>query len=62
MQPTRDPVRLRDDLSVTLASTSTTRDMDALLSDLCTPAEVRTLAESAGEDLVMLKVNYWIGL
>jgi hypothetical protein len=24
--------------------------------------DVRTLAESAGEDLVMLKLNYWIGL
>lgn len=45
LQPTRDPAVLRADLCASLASTSTTKDMDALLSDLCTPAEIRTLAE-----------------
>lgn len=45
VQPTRDATMLRADLCASLAATSSTEDMDALLADLCTPSEIRTIAE-----------------
>lgn len=45
LTPTRDPVRLRDDLCAALAASPDAGAMAALLADLCTPAEIRTLAE-----------------
>ena len=43
--PTRDPALLHGGLCAALASTSSPKDMAALLADLCTPAEIHTLAE-----------------
>ncbi|CAA9526368.1 MAG: His repressor [uncultured Sphingomonadaceae bacterium] len=45
LQPTRDPARLREELCAALAQADSPRDVANLLADLCTPAEVRTLAE-----------------
>jgi len=45
MKPLTDPFALRDDLCAALAATSDRAEMAQLLTDLCTPAEVRTLAE-----------------
>lgn len=45
LQPTRDPGRLREELCAALAQASSSGDVASLLADLCTPAEVRTLAE-----------------
>lgn len=44
VRPTRDPAALRDDLCAALGVTAAA-DMPGLLADLCTPAEIRTLAE-----------------
>ena len=45
LEPTRDTVRLSEDLCRALLTPRTTEEMARLLTDLCTPAEVRTLAE-----------------
>ena len=45
VEPSRDPETLADDLCAALMSPRTREEMAALLADLCTPAEVRTLAE-----------------
>ena len=45
VEPTKDVAALREDLCAALAGTSSGGEMAALLADLCTPAEVRTLAE-----------------
>jgi TrpR-related protein YerC/YecD len=45
IRPTRDPRELSDDLSAALLTPSTPEEMSRLLTDLCTPAEIRTLAE-----------------
>jgi len=43
--PTRDAAQLADDLCEALLTPRTCEEMKRLLADLCTPAEVRTLAE-----------------
>ncbi len=43
--PTRDSGALTDDLCAALLSPQSVADMRLLLVDLCTPAEIRTLAE-----------------
>ena len=43
--PTRDLDRLADDLCAALLSPRSMEEMRRLLVDLCTPAEIRTLAE-----------------
>ncbi len=43
--PTRDEAELRGGLADALLSPDTRKDMLALLSDLCTPAELHSLAE-----------------
>ena len=43
--PSRDPGRLAADLCRALLTPRDEQDMARLLADLCTPAEVRTLAE-----------------
>lgn len=43
--PLRDAAALRDDLCAALLAPADGAGMRALLADLCTPAEVRTLAE-----------------
>lgn len=43
--PTRDAAQLADDLCEALLTPRTPEEMKRFLADLCTPAEVRTLAE-----------------
>lgn len=43
--PTRDSGALTDDLCRALLTAGTVAEMRRLLADLCTPSEVRTLAE-----------------
>ena len=43
--PTRDPAALADDLYQALLTPETPEEAASLLADLCTPAEIRTLAE-----------------
>lgn len=43
--PTRDPAALTADLCAALLTPSDASEMERLLLDLCTPAEIRTLAE-----------------
>jgi TrpR-related protein YerC/YecD len=43
--PTRDGDRLADDLCRALLTPRDSAEMARLLNDLCTPAEIRTLAE-----------------
>ena len=43
--PTRDPAALARDLCEALLTPRDAEEMARLLADLCTPAEVRTLAE-----------------
>lgn len=43
--PTRDPNALTADLCAALLTPRNPEEMGLLLSDLCTPAEIRTLAE-----------------
>ena len=43
--PTRDPAVLTADLCAALLTPRGRDDMSRLLTDLCTPAEIRTLAE-----------------
>jgi TrpR-related protein YerC/YecD len=45
MTPTRDLSQLRADLCAALLMPETAEEMASLLDDLCTPAEVRALAE-----------------
>src|SRR5579864_916928 len=45
LKPTRDLDDLADDLCDALLTASNREDMRRLLRDLCTPAEIRTLAE-----------------
>ena len=43
--PTKDPDRLTLDLCAALLTPQSVEEMRRLLGDLCTPAEIRTLAE-----------------
>src|SRR5688572_28427831 len=43
--PTRDPDALTSDLCAALLTPTSESEMERLLLDLCTPAEIRTLAE-----------------
>ena len=43
--PTRDPGSLKADLCKALLAARNEADMCRLLADLCTPAEIRTMAE-----------------
>jgi TrpR-related protein YerC/YecD len=45
IEPSRDAVELARDLCAALLTPETSEEMAALLADLCTPAEVRSLAE-----------------
>ncbi|MFN3944745.1 MAG: YerC/YecD family TrpR-related protein [Allosphingosinicella sp.] len=45
LTPSRDPARLSRDLCRALLAPRNPDEMARLLADLCTPAEVRTLAE-----------------
>ena len=45
VEPSRDPARLAADLCRALLTPRDEQEMARLLADLCTPAEVRTLAE-----------------
>src|SRR4028118_566206 len=45
LPPTRDPAQRLDELCATLMTPSSNGEMARLLTDLCTPAEIRTLAE-----------------
>ena len=45
IQPTREQAELARQLCEVLLTPKTTEEMAGLLADLCTPAEVRTLAE-----------------
>lgn len=45
LQPTRDEQQLCDDLCRALLTPGSPEEMRRLLVDLCTPAEIRTLAE-----------------
>lgn len=45
LQPSRDRETLARDLCAALLTPETREEMAALLADLCTPAEVRTMAE-----------------
>jgi TrpR-related protein YerC/YecD len=44
-RPTRDPALLSRDLCAALLTPSSAEEMRRLLTDLCTPAEIRTIAE-----------------
>ena len=45
LAPTRDPDALADQLCEALLTPETAGEMAHLLADLCTPAEIRTMAE-----------------
>ena len=45
LPPTRDPAQLLAELCAALMTPSSKEEMARLLTDLCTPAEIRTLAE-----------------
>ena len=45
LRPTRDAATLTGDLCAALLTPSSREEMCRLLTDLCTPAEIRTLAE-----------------
>jgi TrpR-related protein YerC/YecD len=45
LEPSRDPERLAADLCRALLAPRDAEEMARLLADLCTPAEVKTLAE-----------------
>ena len=45
LQPSRDPAGLAEDLCRALLTPRDETEMARLLADLCTPAEIRTLAE-----------------
>jgi TrpR-related protein YerC/YecD len=44
-QPTRDPAELERELAAALLTPGTSEEMARLLRDLCTPAEIRSIAE-----------------
>jgi TrpR-related protein YerC/YecD len=44
-EPTRDPAALEQELCAALLTPRTAEEMARLLKDLCTPAEIRSLAE-----------------
>ena len=44
-QPTRDPAELERELAAALLTPATSDEMARLLRDLCTPAEIRSIAE-----------------
>jgi TrpR-related protein YerC/YecD len=44
-QPTRDPAQLERELAQALLTPRTPDEMARLLRDLCTPAEIRSIAE-----------------
>ncbi len=69
IQPTRDRTALSRDLCTALLTPRDTREMARLLADLCTPAEVRTLAERwhvarllAGTDLTYRDIHEGTGV
>ena len=45
VKPTRDEARLVEDLCAALLTPGSPEEMCRLLKDLCTPAEIRTIAE-----------------
>lgn len=45
LDPTRDEAALSEDLCLALLAPRDAEEMARLLADLCTPAEIRTLAE-----------------
>jgi len=45
VRPTKNPATLAADLCAALRTPASAGDMSGLLADLCTPAEIRTLAE-----------------
>jgi TrpR-related protein YerC/YecD len=45
ISPTRDMEQLKADLCAALMTPRTEAEMERLLTDLCTPSEIRTLAE-----------------
>lgn len=45
IEPSRDPASLAEDLCRALLTPRDENEMARLLADLCTPAEIRTLAE-----------------
>ena len=45
LQPTRDGAALAEDLCRALLTAGSSEEMARLLNDLCTPQEIRTLAE-----------------
>jgi TrpR-related protein YerC/YecD len=45
IKPSRDPTALTADLCAALLTPTSAEEMRRLLIDLCTPAEIRTLAE-----------------
>jgi TrpR-related protein YerC/YecD len=45
LEPSRDLPRLTDDLCAALLTPRNVQEMRRLLVDLCTPAEIRTMAE-----------------
>ena len=69
VQPSRDPARLTEDLCKALLTPRDRAEMARLLADLCTPAEVRTLAERwhvarllAGTDLTYRDIHEATGV
>ena len=44
-QPTRDPAELERELAAALLTPASADEMTRLLRDLCTPAEIRSIAE-----------------
>ena len=67
--PSRDPARLAADLCSALLTPRDEQEMARLLADLCTPAEVRTLAERwhvarllAGTDLTYRDIHEATGV
>jgi TrpR-related protein YerC/YecD len=45
ISPTRDVQQLKSDLCAALMTPKSQAEMERLLTDLCTPSEIRTLAE-----------------
>ena len=45
LRPSRDAAALADDLSAALLTPKSKEEMSRFLTDLCTPSEIRTLAE-----------------
>ena len=69
LEPSRDPERLAADLCRALLAPRDGEEMARLLADLCTPAEVKTLAERwhvarllAGTDLTYRDIHEATGV